>query len=156
MVPEFPDTEHLLRYPAGDAEALVRIVTASYEKKQERSRLVQNRSWDRWAEHHHQLFVRLLQERGLEAPKPAPGFRFGLLDELEVPMGVEVDSLEAAVDRAAAHLFYGRYHAARAALEEVVPQYCCVRKLLETIPQENNTVGRRRDISPRAHVRAIR
>jgi hypothetical protein len=50
MVPEFRDTEHMLRYPAGDAEALVRLVTACYEKKRGPSRLVQDRTWDRWAE----------------------------------------------------------------------------------------------------------
>jgi hypothetical protein len=133
MVPEFPDTEHVLRYRAGDAEALAQLVTACYQRKRAPSRLVEGRTWDRWAEDHHRLFVHLLRERGLPTPEPAPGFRFGLLAEVEVPVGTVVEKLEDGLDRAAAHLFYGRYGAARAAVEAVMPQYPYARKLLDTI-----------------------
>src|SRR5262249_33723671 len=123
MVPEFEPNEQILRYPVGDAAALARVVTACYHKKLEPRRLVKDRTWDRWAERHHQLFMRLLRERGMPPPEPAPGFRFGMLGELEILFGVELDPLESAVDRAAADLFYGRYGRARRALEEVLPRY---------------------------------
>jgi hypothetical protein len=89
MVPELGETEHVLRYPAGDAEALVRLVTACHQEKFRRTRLVQDRTWDRWAEGHHRLFLQVLRERGMADPNPAPGFRFGTLGELEVAPGVE-------------------------------------------------------------------
>jgi hypothetical protein len=133
MVPEFGDSEHIVRYPAGDAEALVRVVTACYEEKRARSRLVEDRSWDRWAEGHHRVFERLLRERGQALPVPALGFRFGLLGEIDVPPGGDVRPLEEAVDRAAAHLYYGRCGAARAALEGVLPRYPFAAKLLEGV-----------------------
>jgi hypothetical protein len=70
MVPEFGDTEHVLRYPTGDAEALAQLVEASYRKKLRPAALVAERSWDRWAEDHHRLFTRLLRERGATVPEP--------------------------------------------------------------------------------------
>ena len=63
MVPEFPDTELIHRYAVGDGEALVRVVTECYETKRRGSRLVEDRTWDRWAERHQELFDRLLRER---------------------------------------------------------------------------------------------
>jgi hypothetical protein len=156
MVPEFPETEHVLRYPAGDAEALVRLVTACYEKKRGPSRLVEGRTWDRWAEDHHQLLVRLLRERGLTVPVPAAGFRFGLLAELDIPAGTAVDGLEEVLDRAAAHLFYGRYATARAAVEEVLPQYPYARKLLDTIPQGDQAAHAPPPGPARARAKALR
>jgi glycosyltransferase involved in cell wall biosynthesis len=156
MVPEFPANEHVLRYPAGDAEALVRLVTACYERKRAPSRLVEGRTWDRWAEDHHQLFVRLLGERGVTVPEPAAGFRFGLLAELEIPAGTAVEVLEAALDRAGTHLFYGRYGAARAAVEEVVPQYPYARKLLNTIPQGDQAAHARQPAPALARAKALR
>src|SRR5262249_22924389 len=60
VVPEFADTEAIRRYPAGDAEALVGLVTACYEEKLKRTRLVQGRTWDAWAQAHHHLFGQLL------------------------------------------------------------------------------------------------
>jgi hypothetical protein len=136
MVPEFGNTEHILRYPAGDAETLVRVATACHQEKLRRTRLVQDRTWDRWAEAHHRLFTALLKARGLAVPEPAPGFRFGLLAELEIPAHVDVEHLEARVDRAAGHLFYGRYRAARAALMAVAAQFPCAHKLLATVPAD--------------------
>ncbi len=136
MLPEFSESEHVLRYPAGDADALVRVVAACYERKLRPRRLAKERTWDRWAEGHHEVFVRLLRDRSLPVPQPAPGFRFGMLGEVEVPPGIDAGPLEAAVDRAAAHLFYGRYDPARAALAEVLPQYPFARRLLDTIPSD--------------------
>ncbi len=49
MVPEFGKTAHVRSYPAGDFEALERVVRACFEEKVERSRLVQDRTWDHWA-----------------------------------------------------------------------------------------------------------
>jgi hypothetical protein len=134
MVPEFGDTAHLHRYPAGDAAALARLVTACYEEKRQRSCLVQGRSWDSWAEGHHRLFARLLRERGEPLPEPAAGFRFGMLAELDVSPGIDVGPLEEAADRAAGHLYRGEYRQARSALESVVPRYPFARGLLETFP----------------------
>jgi hypothetical protein len=153
MVPEFPDSDSLVRYPAGDADALVRVVTACYEKKRTCAGLVQGRTWDDWAEAHHALFTRLLRERGLAAPQPAPGFRFGLLREVEVPLGVAADPLEASVDQAARHLFFGRYAQARAELRAAVVNYPFVQPLLERIPEQDEG-GRK--AAPRAHARALR
>jgi glycosyltransferase involved in cell wall biosynthesis len=154
MVPEFGPTAHILRYPAGDAEALAEVVTACYREKQERARLVADRTWDSWAEGHHRLFMRLLAERGLAMPEPAPGFRFGMLSELELPPGGDLEPLEATVDRAAKALFFGRYRAARAALEAIAPSYPCVDKLQATIPGGEEPTG---PTAPsRAHPRALR
>jgi hypothetical protein len=153
MVPEFPDSEHLVRYPAGDAEALVRVVTACYRKKLACARLVQGRTWDHWAEAHHHLFMRLLTERGLPAPQPAPGFRFGLLSELEIPLGIAVDQLEAAVDQVASHLFFGRYQAARLKLREALAAFPFAGKLFDVIPEEGEGGSAAR---PRSHAKALR
>jgi glycosyltransferase involved in cell wall biosynthesis len=60
MVPEFGEMEFLRRYPPGDADALVRLVTACYEEKCRPRRLVQGRTWQRWAADHDALFRRLL------------------------------------------------------------------------------------------------
>ncbi|HJT78786.1 MAG TPA: glycosyltransferase [Gemmataceae bacterium] len=156
MVPEFGDTEHVRRYPAGDGDALVRLVTACYEEKLRPRRLVQERTWDRWAEGHHAIFMRLLRDRGLPVPEPAPGFRFGLLGEVEVPPGVEAGPLEAAVDRAAAHLYYGRYDPARAALAAVLPQYPCARRLFDTIPGGTAATDSRCPEPAKAHLEPLR
>jgi hypothetical protein len=137
MVPEFGPSEQLLLYPPGDAQALTRLVTACFERKRQGTALVQDRTWDRWAEAHHQLFKRLLRERRLDLPAPAPGFRFGLLGELEIPWGSDVGRLEAVVDQAAAHLFFGEYRLARSALEEVLAEYPFAERLLKSIPRED-------------------
>jgi glycosyltransferase involved in cell wall biosynthesis len=137
IVPEFGPTPHVRRYPTGDAKALAQVVTECYAEKRQRTRLVQDRTWDRWAEAHHHLFLRLGKERGIAIPEPAPGFRFGLLgelDEVELPWGNAVEPLEMAVDQAAAQLFFGQYHQARAVLEAVRAQYPCVHRLLDSIP----------------------
>jgi hypothetical protein len=134
MVPEFGQTEHILRYPAGDGEALVRVVTACYEQKVRSTRLVQERTWDRWAAAHDHLFMGLLRARGESIPAPAAGFRFGMLGELEVPPGTAVGDLENGLDQAAAHLYYGRYPQTRALLGEVASRYPCARPLLASVP----------------------
>jgi hypothetical protein len=96
-----------------------------------------------------------LRQRGIEPPQPAPGFRFGMLEELEIPLGIDVEPLEAAVDQAAAHLFYGEDASARAALAEVVGRYPCVRGLLESPPLADHTEVRR-DGPSMPHLRALR
>jgi hypothetical protein len=134
VTPEFGPTDHIRLYRAGDGAALVRVVTDCYREKESRSRLVQDRSWDRWAEHHHHFFVQLLRAKGLPAPTPALGFRFGMLGELNVPTGLDAAPLEEAVDRAARHLFFGRYRLARATLEEATRRYPFVDALLAAVP----------------------
>ncbi len=134
MTPEFGPSPHIRLYPAGDGAALVRVATECYREKESRARLVRDRTWDRWAEQHHHFFVQLLRARGLPAPTPALGFRFGMLGEVDVPPGADAAPLEAAVDRAARHLFFGRHGPARAALNEILAQYACVERLLAAVP----------------------
>jgi len=133
MVAEFGETPHIRTYAAGDLDALLAVVKACHQAKCERTRLVQDRTWDRWAEDHHRPFRRLLRERGCDLPEPAAGFRFGMMTELELEPGNDAGPLEAAVDRAARDLYYGRYGAARSGLQEMRGRYPCVRKLLESI-----------------------
>ena len=133
MVPELPQTQHLRLYPAGDAEAVAAVVTACDEEKRQVARLVEGRTWDAWAQAHHHLFVQLLRSRGQPAPVPALGFRFGMLGELDVPLGIDTRPLEDAVDKAARHLFYGRHGRALGVLEEIQERFPCVRPLWESI-----------------------
>ena len=102
MVSEFGITEHIRRYPAGNAQALVELVKKCYDEKLNRTRLVRHRTWDTWAEKHHHLFMQLLAERGIETPKPAVGFRFGMIHEIEVPLGIETRLLEDGIDEVGA------------------------------------------------------
>ena len=102
-------------------------------------RLVQERTWDRWAEGHHHLFMQLLEAHGIETPKPALGFRFGMMGELDVPLGIDAGPLEDAVDEASRHLFWGRYGEARKTLQAALPGYPFVEKLIETIPEEKSS-----------------
>jgi hypothetical protein len=139
MVQEFPDTDAIRLYPAGDAEALIAVVTACYEEKRQRAVLVRDRTWDAWAQAHHHLFVQLLHAHGRPVPVPALGFRFGMLSEVDVPAGIDTAPLEEAVDRAARHLFHGRSELARSALEEALPRYPCVGPLLDTIRLERSS-----------------
>jgi hypothetical protein len=64
-----------------------------------------------------------------------------MLGEPDTPRGVEVRPLEEAVDRAAAHLYFGRYSQARPTLEGVLPHYPFARKLLDTIPPAGRGPG---------------
>jgi glycosyltransferase involved in cell wall biosynthesis len=135
MVPEFAPARQIRLYPKGDASALVKLVTDCYREKETGSRSIEDRSWDGWAERHHHFFVQLLRSRGLHPPKPALGFRFGMLRELAVPLSLlDTDPLEEAIDRAARHLFYGRYRLAREAIEESRRSYPFVEPLLAGIP----------------------
>ena len=134
MVPEFPDTPFLRRYPAGDGDALAELLSKCYAEKCRSRDLVRGRTWDHWAESHHQLFRRLLKERGVRFPEPAPGFRFGMMAQLEIPPGLDATPLEAVVDRTAAHLYFGRYAEARSVLAKAVPEYPFVTALVETLP----------------------
>jgi hypothetical protein len=155
LMPEFRESPHIRRYAAGDADALLQVVTSCYEGKLERAGLVTDRSWDHWAKAHDQLFTRLLQERGIEPPRPAPGFRFGMLGELEIPHGIDVEELEQAVDQAARHLFYGRYSEAREHLEEVATRFPCVGRLLATIPRGGASIHQRAP-EGKSHAKALR
>lgn len=134
IVPEFDETLHIRRYPAGDFQALTEVLKTCYDEKLERTRLVQDRTWDRWAEGHHQLFKQLLKERGIRLPEPAAGFRFGMMSELDIPPKVAVTRLEEAIDHTAAHLFYGRYREARSAIEQTISEFPFAEKLLQAIP----------------------
>jgi hypothetical protein len=135
LIPEFADSPHVRRYPTGDSDALVRLVTECYEEKLERNRLVQDRTWDRWAEAHHRLFVELLHRRGKPVPEPARGFRFGMLAELDIPARVNVEPLEKKLDDVAVQLYYGEYAEARRILIQAVREFPFAAKLLSTIPQ---------------------
>jgi glycosyltransferase involved in cell wall biosynthesis len=134
IVPEFADSDQISLYPAGNFEALERIVLACYLKKSQCSQLVANRTWDDWAQAHHELFMDLLTKRGYSLPAPAPGFRFGLMGQLDLPWDTDLEPLENVVDQASAHLFYGRHSQARETLAAIVPKYECVRHLLQSFP----------------------
>jgi hypothetical protein len=134
----------------------VRLVTSCYEEKLRRMQLVQDRTWDRWAEAHHNLFGQLLQARGLALPRPAPAFRFGMLGELEIPLAAEVDDLEAAVDQAAAHLYFGEYRFARCVLQAATQRYPCIEKLLKAIPDSDGLEDRPDSSVSRPHIKALR
>jgi hypothetical protein len=155
MVPEFGPSDSIRLYPAGDAEALIRVVTDCYLEKARHAELVRERTWDRWAEGHHEIFMRLLREHGYAVPDPGPGFRFGMLGELDIPPGVEVSGLEEAIDRAAAHLYFGRDDPARSALQEAVRQYPFAAKLLESIPGDKEHIGLP-SRAERPHLKALR
>lgn len=140
VVPELCPSDRILLYPAGDAEALATLVTDCYRQKRKHSAAVADRSWDQWAEDHHRLFMRLLQEHGIEVPPPGPGFRFGMMRELDLasehglPPSQDLGKLEDAVDRAAAYLYFGSVNDARAILEAVATRYPQVEHLIGTIP----------------------
>lgn len=134
MVPEFPATAAIRRYPAGDGEALINLLRKCYEEKCRGCELVRNRTLDHWAESHHHLFRRLLKDRGIQFPEPAAGFRFGMLAELEIPPVLDVTNLEVIIDRAASHLYFGLYSEARSILAEAISEYPFARKLLDTLP----------------------
>jgi glycosyltransferase involved in cell wall biosynthesis len=134
MVPEFGPNEFILRYPAGDRDALIELVRKCYEAKRRGTALVQDRTWDRWAEDHHRLFNRLLAERGEPLPAPAPGFRFGLLREMSLPPGAVTAEVEAIVDRAASQLYFGHYREARAVLEPIATAFPSARNAIHAMP----------------------
>jgi glycosyltransferase involved in cell wall biosynthesis len=134
MVPEFGEMPNLRRYRTGDFESLAEVLRACYEEKAATTRLVADRTWDRWAEDHHKLFKRLLKERGIPMPEPAPGFRFGMMAELDIPPKLDVTKLETTLDSAARHLYFGRYREVRAEIEGVIREFPFAEKLLETIP----------------------
>jgi hypothetical protein len=136
MVPEFTPAAQVRLYALGDPVALERVVTECYREKEARTRLVRGRSWDDWAERHHHFFTRLLRSRGVAAPAPALGFRFGMLGELVVPPAADVGPLEEAVDQAARDLFFGRYGAARVVVEQAVRTYPFAGPLLAGLPPE--------------------
>ena len=136
LTPEFGPTEHIRLYPAGDARPWCGWSRNATGGRRRVARLVWDRSWDRWAEQHHHFFVQLLRARGLRLPTPALGFRFGMLGEIEAPHGIDPAPLEAAVDQAARHLFFGRALRARAVLDRVRPDYPCVGRLLASLPPE--------------------
>jgi hypothetical protein len=156
MVPEFDDTEHILRYPVADGDALASIVASCYQKKVRSASLVHDRTWDRWAEAHHQLFSRLLRERGDPHPEPAAGFRFGLLSELQLPQGMPVAALEESLDQVARLLYYGRYRQARAALEDLLPHYPFAEPVLASIPDDKVIAHGSCSDSREAHPKALR
>jgi hypothetical protein len=147
LVSEFASAAGVLLYPAGDAAALVGLVTRCYEEKRLRSSVVGGRTWDDWAEAHHRQFMRLFRERGIESPRPGPGFRFGMMSELSIPAAADTGPLEAAIDRATAHLFYGRLTDAHGELSRMVGHYPYLKTLMRTLL---STTGRASDAPSRA------
>lgn len=136
LLPEFGPTAWVYRYPAGDVGALVRVVTERYEAKRDGAELVCGRTWDDWAAGHDVLFRRLLAERGVSVPEPAPGFRFGLATELNLPPGVWNAEIESALDEASRWLFYGEYARARASLQALGTVHPEVRRLSDSLPRQ--------------------
>jgi glycosyltransferase involved in cell wall biosynthesis len=141
MIPEFEDSRYICRYRTGDPVDLERLVCECFAKKRESSRLVNGRSWDDWAAGHHMLFMNLLKSRGRTPLVPSPGFRFGLIDELELPWNVEIEPLETIIDQASAHLFYGRYHDARRTLADAMEKYPYIDRLLGIIEAQQNQLS---------------
>lgn len=129
IVPEIADDSSVLRFRTGDVQSLLAVVHDCLARKQQTSRLVAGRSWDQWAEDHDELFRGLLGTRGIDLPEPAPEFRFGLLEELDVPQGVNTARLEAIVDRAARHLYFGNSNDAEAVLAEGTAEFPCLATL---------------------------
>ncbi len=136
MVPEFGASPHVRLYRPGDCESLERVVAECRREQEARTSMVADRTWDRWAEHHHRLFGRLLADRGRSLPEPVAGagFRFGMMDELEVPASVDPEPVEGAVDAAARHLFYGRTPLAKAVLQQAARSYPFLMRLADTLP----------------------
>lgn len=134
MVPEFPESTVIRRYPTGDGDALVRLVELCYREKCRGYELVRNRTWDDWAEAHDHLFRRLLNERGIPFPEPKDGFRFRMMAELDIPPRVDVTRLEETIDRAAAQLYFGRYAQARSVLNKALHEFPFAEKLMPTFP----------------------
>jgi hypothetical protein len=141
VVPEFAGADGVLLYPAGDADALVALVTRCYEEKRRLSSVVRGRTWDDWAEAHDRVFMRLFRERGVDSPRPGPGFRYGMMREINVPTTVDAGPLEAAVDRVAAYLFYGRTTDVSAEMSRAVGQYPCLNPLMRDIPSTIETAA---------------
>jgi glycosyltransferase involved in cell wall biosynthesis len=135
IVPEFGAAPCICRYPAGNAAALVRLVTDCYEKKRQSARLVCCRTFDDWAAAHHKLFMDLLWERGIRVEEPAPGFRFGMIGELDLPARTNTACLEDALDRIARLLYFGDYGPARTEMGRLIEQFPQARPLLDTIPR---------------------
>ena len=139
-VPEFTGCDRLLLYPAGDGDALTQVVTACFEKKLALASAVADRSWDRWAEDHHQFFMKLLRDRGVAVPQPGPGFRFGMIQDLvsrsgkDISATTDITGLEIIVDKAGAYLYYGQVADARMLLEASVRRFPVVQRLLDKLP----------------------
>jgi glycosyltransferase involved in cell wall biosynthesis len=133
MVPEFGPDAPIVRYPAGDADALALAVTTCYRQKLRLAQAVAGRSWDQWAEDHHRLFRQLLLARGLPVPTPDPRFRFGLMREVPLPPESEHRGLEQTLDQCGQYLFYGRSQEAEAALHQVVRHHPSVEDLIKRI-----------------------
>jgi hypothetical protein len=138
MIPEFSASDAILLYPTGDGDALIDLLTKCYEKKCESQSLVHDRTLDHWAESHHELFRRLLLERRIAFPEPAPGFRFGMIREIEIPATQDTSILEEIIDTAAARLYFGKYDEARSLLLNVSETFPCVQKLLNSLPSRSN------------------
>lgn len=134
IVPEIAEHPAVHRYRTGDGESLLAVVRKCHSQKQQIAKLVEHRSWDQWAKDHDTLFRRLLHERGIDLPKPAPGFRFGLVDELEIPPGVDGARVEAIVDQAARHLYFGRSSEANSVLSEGAVEFPFLETLRRSIP----------------------
>jgi len=140
MVPEFSDCYRIHRYPTGDAQSLSRLVTTCYQRKLAYTNSVADRGWDQWASDHHELFTRLLVERGVSLPTPGPGFRFGMMKELLATAGAEISpsmdlsELETTIDQAAAFLYYGRSGDSLQLLENAERRFPFVRHLITTLP----------------------
>jgi hypothetical protein len=139
MIPEFSDCFRIHLYPTGDVDALSRLVEVCYQRKLAYTNSVANRSWDQWAIDHHNLFTRLLANRGFALPVPGPGFRFGMMTELlttagaEIPRSTDLSELETTIDQAAAFLYYGRSRNAMLLLENAERRFPFVRSLIAAL-----------------------
>jgi hypothetical protein len=134
LLPELGPTTWVHRYPPGDAAALVRVVTERYEAKRVGAELVRGRTWDEWAAAHDSLFRRLLGERGVAVPNPAPGFRFGLAAELGLPPGTLAAEAEAVLDEVSRELFFGNYALAVERLRVLATVHPSAQRLRDLLP----------------------
>jgi len=142
MVPEFVGCERVHQYDAGDLLSLERVVRRCYAEKLQGACAVTNRSWDDWAESHHHVFTELLKRRGIPFNSAGPRFRFGLIKDLNLPWGVDLEPLENVVDIAAAHLFYSRVEDAEKVLADVLDQFPCVAPLLQSLRSPDQSPNR--------------
>lgn len=134
MVPEFTESPHIRRYPTGDELALKGLLETCFREKLGIASLVAGRTLDDWAKAHDAVFRQLFKEHGIRFQNPAPGFRFGMMGELQIPLRCDVRPIEAAVDKFSSLVYFGDYSAAKESISVLVPEFACLEPLIESIP----------------------
>lgn len=131
MVPEFVDDRFVIQYMPGNVASLEEVLHRCWNQKLAARRMVEDRTWDHWAAEHDHLFRRLLKKRGETLPAPAPGFRFGLMADLNLndDPPAAIPQIESGIDSISRLWFYGRYAQAEQALEKLGSRFPSVNKL---------------------------